>query len=279
MEIMLPFFRVCRFFDRYIREIGIRNFASRKARTSASIFLIGSLFLCQATSASETDFPYKKCFENSAEEVGLDSNFLAAVASVESSFNPLAESTSGALGLMQIKWPQTALELGITERSELFDPCKNIQAGAQYLANLSARFNSKLLSLAAYHEGPTKIGRENSIPKQSVIYIEKVLREEFLIQASNELKKKGNCDLLDLQSLTQKTHHPIAKLNVASDWFRQSHIFCSTPKLLDLRNQLPEIMGTADARGELLQLVNNALQKKSETKNKAGVLPPALPSS
>ena len=180
---------------------------------------------------------------------------------------------------MQIKWPQTALELGITERSELFDPCKNIQAGAQYLANLSARFNSKLLSLAAYHEGPTKIGRENSIPKQSVIYIEKVLREEFLIQASNELKKKGNCDLLDLQSLTQKTHHPIAKLNVASDWFRQSHIFCSTPKLLDLRNQLPEIMGTADARGELLQLVNNALQKKSETKNKAGVLPPALPSS
>ena len=85
--------------------------------------------------------------------------------------------------------------------------------------------------------------------------------------------------LLDLQSLTQKTHHPIAKLEVASDWFRQSHIFCSTPKLLDLRNQLPEIMGTADARGELLQLINNALQKKSETKNKAGVLPPALPSS
>ena len=161
MEIMLPFFRVCRFFDSYIREIGIRNFASRNARTSASIFLIGSLFLCQATSASETDFPYKKCFENSAEKVGLDSNFLAAVASVESSFNPLAESASGALGLMQIKWPQTALELGITERSELFEPCKNIQAGAQYLANLSARFNSKLLSLAAYHEGPTKIGREN----------------------------------------------------------------------------------------------------------------------
>ena len=66
-------------------------------------FILSTLITCAAYShASDSFFPYKSCFEASAKKFNLDANFIAAVASVESSFNPLAESSSGAIGLMQI---------------------------------------------------------------------------------------------------------------------------------------------------------------------------------
>ena len=231
-------------------------------------FAILILMLCSICShASDRNlFPYKSCFEASANKFGLDPNFLAAVASVESSFNPLAESSSGALGLMQIKWPQTAFELGVTKKSDLFKPCINIDAGASYLATLFNRFGSKLFALAAYYQGPTKIKKEGNIPRQSVFYIEKVLQEEVFIAESNGLNRRGTCDLEDFHALGQRTHHPKVRLEEATLWLTQNHTFCSTPELLRIRNRLPEIMGTADASGELRLLINNAIQEKSVPK-------------
>ena len=221
-------------------------------------------FLTSIDSAIASDdlFPFKSCFEASAKKYDIDSNLLAAVASVESSFNPLAESSSGALGLMQIKWPQTAMELGITNKSDLFEPCKNIDAGANYLSDLSLRFGSKLFAIAAYFQGPTKIRKKNNIPKKSVAYIERVLREEALIASSNELKRNGKCGFVTFQALTQKTHHPKKRLKVAYRWIVEHHPFCSTPDLLKIRNRLPELMGTADTKGELRLLIDNTIRKK-----------------
>jgi hypothetical protein len=224
--------------------------------------LVLTLLTINVATASDDFFPFKSCFEASGKKYELDASFLAGVASVESGFNPLAKSSSGALGLMQIKWPQTAKELGITKKADLFDPCRNIDAGAQYLANLQARFGSKLFAIAAYFQGPTKIEELNNIPAKSVSYIERVLREENLILSSNELKRDGKCGLIAFQTLTQNTHHPKKKREVAHRWIVEHHQFCSTPDLLKIKNRLPELMGTADPNGILRLLINNTIQRK-----------------
>jgi hypothetical protein len=243
---------------------------AREARTShVNTFprLVCAVLLTFSTSinsavASDDVFPFKSCFEASGKKYEISPSLLAAVASVESSFNPLAESSSGALGLMQIKWPVTAKELGITNKSDLFEPCKNIDAGANYLSYLSSRFGSKLLAIAAYFQGPTRIGEKNNIPKKSVGYVERVLREEALIASSNELKRDGKCELVTFQALTQNTHHPKKRLEVTYRWIVEHRQFCSTPDLLRIRNRLPELMGTADAKGELRLLIENTIRGK-----------------
>ena len=257
---------ICRLFDRSFRTPGKLPGSGSTAYTKHLPVFITLMLFSAWPYAEENVFPYKSCFEVSANTYNLDPNFLAAVASVESSFNPNAESASGALGLMQIKWPQTAIELGVTKKSDLFKPCVNIDAGARYLANLFTRFESKLFALAAYYQGPTKIKRDDHIPRQSVFYIEKVLQEEVLIAESNGLKRNGACDLLDFQAVAQKTHHPKFRLKEASLWFKKNHPFCSTPELLRIRNRLPEIMGTADASGELRLQISNAIKEKSVPK-------------
>ena len=224
--------------------------------------LLALLASINSAVASDDLFPFKSCFETSGKKFGVSPNLLAAVASVESSFDPMAESSSGALGLMQIKWPLTAKELGITNKSDLFEPCKNIDAGAKYLSYLNSRFGSKLLAIAAYFQGPTRIGEKNDIPKKSVGYVERVLREEALIASSNELKRDGKCEFITFQALTQKTHHPKKRLEVAYRWIVEHHEFCSTPDLLRIRNRLPELMGTADTKGDLRLLIDNTIQKK-----------------
>jgi soluble lytic murein transglycosylase-like protein len=75
---------------------------------------------------------------NHAHQVGgqlqLDPLLIIAVISVESSFNPIAESVAGAKGLMQIipKYHGDKLEVFGGERA-VFDPATNIQVGAQIL--------------------------------------------------------------------------------------------------------------------------------------------------
>lgn len=257
---------MCRYSDRFsfswTGSIPLKIWADIKR-----YFTLTTLITCAAYShASDSVFPYKSCFEASAKKFNLDANFIAAVASVESSFNPLAESSSGAIGLMQIKWPQTAIELGVVDKNDLTDPCLNIDAGASYLARLSSIFQSKLFALAAYHQGPTKIKQIDHIPRQSVIYIEKILQEEVLITESNELSRRGSCNLMEFQASSRRTHHPKLRFQHAYQWLTRNHTFCSTPELLTIRNRLPEIMGTADAKGELRFLINNAIREKSVNK-------------
>ena len=59
---------------------------------------------------------------------------------------------------MQILWPATAQELGIKRKSDLFNPCTNIRAGARYLKYLMDRYKGDYhLALAAYNYGPHRI--------------------------------------------------------------------------------------------------------------------------
>ncbi|MBI5546694.1 MAG: lytic transglycosylase domain-containing protein [Deltaproteobacteria bacterium] len=97
---------------------------------------------------------------------GLDPRLVAAVAIVESQFDPFAVSDQGALGVMQLM-PATARELSkspgaavpaLRER-DLFDFERNLELGAAYLAGLVRQFPCLDLALWAYNAGPTAARR------------------------------------------------------------------------------------------------------------------------
>jgi soluble lytic murein transglycosylase-like protein len=79
---------------------------------------------------------------------------LVWVAEVESSFDPEARSSSGAVGLFQFL-PTTAEILGLSLEpvDERKLPEKSASAAAKYLKHLYARFRSWPLALAAYNAG------------------------------------------------------------------------------------------------------------------------------
>jgi len=71
---------------------------------------------------------------STGQQVGLDPLLIIAVIAIESRFNPIAESISGAKGLMQIipKYHTEKLEEYGGEKA-VFDPVANIKVGAQIL--------------------------------------------------------------------------------------------------------------------------------------------------
>jgi soluble lytic murein transglycosylase-like protein len=80
----------------------------------------------------------------------LDPGLIDAVISVESAYDPVAVSSDGALGLMQLM-PDTARRFDV---SDPLDPVANIHGGARYLRWLMDRFDNDLdLVLAAYNAG------------------------------------------------------------------------------------------------------------------------------
>lgn len=94
-----------------------------------------------------------------AHRQALDPLLLAAVARVESAFDPWATSAAGARGLLQVMVPTgTALlsDSGATLRTplELYDVETNVALGARYLAWLLERFEDPARALVAYNRGP-----------------------------------------------------------------------------------------------------------------------------
>ena len=99
-----------------------------------------------------------------AREHKLDPALMAAVIYQESKFRPAVESSSGAIGLMQLT-PTTARGIAIRtggnafRTSDLYDPEINIRYGAWYLANLFAKYHNERLVLAAYNAGQGNVDK------------------------------------------------------------------------------------------------------------------------
>jgi Transglycosylase SLT domain len=103
-------------------------------------------------------YPYDACFRKAAKDFNLPLTLLLALARGESDFNPKAKSSQSCYGIMQIQWPGTATDLGFKSIKELYDPCKNIRAGAKYLRKMLDRYKGDIhLALAAYNYGPGRI--------------------------------------------------------------------------------------------------------------------------
>ena len=99
-----------------------------------------------------------------ARENHLDPALLAAVIYQESKFRTSAQSSSGAIGLMQLT-PSTARGIAIRTGgsafrvSDLTNPEINVRYGSWYLEHLFQKYGNERLVLAAYNAGQGNVDR------------------------------------------------------------------------------------------------------------------------
>jgi soluble lytic murein transglycosylase len=117
--------------------------------------------------------PYKQQVLQHAQDRELDPSLIYGVMRRESLFDPLARSSVGALGLMQLM-PSTArtvarsLGMKRPRKSDILHVENNIRFGTHYLKTVMNRFdNNVALAAAAYNAGPGNVKRW--LPKNSVM--------------------------------------------------------------------------------------------------------------
>jgi soluble lytic murein transglycosylase-like protein len=116
-----------------------------------------------ASSASAPDVPtgIDEAVRVIASQHSLSPELLHSVIKVESNYNPMAVSSKGALGLMQLI-PSTARRFGVTN---VFNPVENIEGGARYLRYLLNLYNGNpRLALAAYNAGERAVAKYGGVP-------------------------------------------------------------------------------------------------------------------
>jgi len=115
--------------------------------------------------------PYADLFSQAAARYGLPPALLAAVARVESGYDPSAVSPAGAQGLMQLM-PGTAQGLGV----DPFNPAQAIDGAARLLSRDLRDFGSLPLALAAYNAGAGAVRQYGGIPPyaETQAYVPKV---------------------------------------------------------------------------------------------------------
>jgi hypothetical protein len=94
-----------------------------------------------------------------AEAVRLDPLLVLAVIEVESGYDPLAISSAGALGLMQLlpgTLQREAEQLG-TGGADPRDPVANVRAGVRYLRRCLDSYREQDFALMAYNAGPNRL--------------------------------------------------------------------------------------------------------------------------
>ncbi len=115
----------------------------------------------------ELRFPlaYRDPIRAQAGATGLPDDWIYAVTREESTFDPGAGSSAGAIGLMQLL-PDTARQVAkdrgqrIPSRWDLLDPETNIALGSGYLASMAERYGGHpALATAAYNAGPHRVDK------------------------------------------------------------------------------------------------------------------------
>ncbi len=117
--------------------------------------------------------PYKQQVLEHAEARELDPSLIYGVMRRESLFDPLARSSVGALGLMQLM-PSTArrvarsLGMKRPRKADILHVENNIRLGTHYLRSVMNRFdNNVALAAAAYNAGPRNVRRW--LPREDVM--------------------------------------------------------------------------------------------------------------
>ncbi len=107
--------------------------------------------------------------QRAARKHGISPRIFRALVRVESAWNPKAVSPVGALGLSQVM-PANARRCGLKGPEELWDPVKNLQCGAQILAEDLKTYGGDMRNaLKSYN-----CGRINCAPAEQ--YAAKVMK-------------------------------------------------------------------------------------------------------
>lgn len=161
------------------------------------IFLIFAIFKPQNWILKKLyKLEYSEYVYKYAEENDIDPYLIFAIIKAESNFNRNIESSSGAIGLMQLMEStavEKANEIGqeIAVKEALFNPEINIKIGTSYYAYLIKHYKgNEKLALAAYNAGMGNVDKwieegtikedgsdlENIPYKETNNYVRKILR-------------------------------------------------------------------------------------------------------
>ncbi|MDC0612292.1 transglycosylase SLT domain-containing protein [Vibrio sp.] len=106
---------------------------------------------------------YKNDFDRFGQKYNIDPVTLMSLARQESAMDRTAQSPVGARGLMQLmpdtaKYAARKYQLEYRQRSDLYDPEKNIELGTRYLDELLEKYDgNRILAFAAYNAGPRRV--------------------------------------------------------------------------------------------------------------------------
>ena len=115
----------------------------------------------------------ERIISDAAREHGVNRDLIRAIIETESEFDPLAVSSRGACGLMQLM-PGTVSRFGVVD---CFDARENVAAGTRLLKVLLTRYQGSIdLSVAAYNAGEGAVARHRGIPpyRQTRAYVRRV---------------------------------------------------------------------------------------------------------
>ncbi|MEU8229710.1 transglycosylase SLT domain-containing protein [Actinoplanes sp. NPDC048967] len=154
----------------HIRRVVGTDLAARAATGAGTAAAVRPASLQNSTSLAGV--PYADMFLKAGAKYDVSPKLLAAVAKVESGYNPKAVSKAGAQGLMQLM-PATARGLGVDNS---FDPQQAINGAAKLLSSHLKEFKSLPLALAAYNAGGGNVHKYGGIPPfaETQAYVPKV---------------------------------------------------------------------------------------------------------
>jgi len=135
---------------------------------------------------------YKKTFSELEGAQNIPHGILSALAANESGFNPMALSSKGAQGLMQLM-PKVSSALGVQNP---YDPIQSAMGGAVLLHQLQKRYKGDIRKeIGAWNWNPSGVDKavntyganwESHAPKETQNFINRVLRD--LAQTKREVK-------------------------------------------------------------------------------------------
>lgn len=112
-----------------------------------------------------------------ARQHGLNPAFVSAVVGAESGWDPLAVSSKGARGLMQLMPGTARTQFGLRDNETLFDARANLRLGIAHLAKLVETYCDARLALWAWHAGTGAVDPAAShiTPPESRRFVRQVL--------------------------------------------------------------------------------------------------------
>ena len=157
------------------RQVGVIKILEALDRASGTSKQSVAREINQTQSSSSLQRPFSEIIQEASNTYGIDESIIGAVIKQESSFNPQAKSSCGAMGLMQLM-PDTAKSLGV---KDAYNPEENIMAGVKYLKQKIDEFDGNLpLALAAYNAGSGAVRKHGGIPpyKETKAYVNKIMQ-------------------------------------------------------------------------------------------------------